>query len=525
MTRRRKIILAAGIFLALAGASAWLTMHRGPEKAVEAYKQLLRDNGEKLEISEVLPPAVPEASNGASLMEEAFKLFVPAVDDANCLPPAMQMIAAGKALTGASQPYWPGEQPDSSNGWENARAMVDASSPAFESLAQAATFPVIDFHPDYYTAIFSADMRRQYLLIRAARRLSAAAVCDLHDGNGAEAVTNISVLLALVQELRNGRLGMVQSTRMGMAGVALNTTWEALQSTNVPAAELAKLQARWGQLDFIGSEECAVEMERAMAGRLIQTLRTSKPEFARIMGVPAGGPALSFTSTGDWLEDVSGVAKEGWEGSKTYGGMMMWQNAWSYDDELRTLQKRQIELEALRSARTNAALKAVIDWQEAQLSAITITNETSALVRLMDWGSTRWLFSEGPFHTRNSLRRFVSIEAARQMTIAAIALRRFQLAQGKLPEKLSELAPDFLPTEPMDPMDGKPLRYHPNPDGTFLMYSVGGDGVDDGGDATSFRDTSSSGFSWNWLRARDWVWPQPATAAEVKKYYEDKVVK
>jgi hypothetical protein len=30
-------------------------------------------------------------------------------------------------------------------------------------------------------------------------------------------------------------------------------------------------------------------------------------------------------------------------------------------------------------------------------------------------------------------------------------------------------------------MDGQPLRYRPNPDGTFLLYSVDLDGRDDGG--------------------------------------------
>ena len=82
-------------------------------------------------------------------------------------------------------------------------------------------------------------------------------------------------------------------------------------------------------------------MERAESERTLQTVRTSRSEFARLMGLPAGGPKLGLPRTGDWLEDIGGVAKEGWESSKTYGGMLMWQNEWSYDDELRMLQKQQ----------------------------------------------------------------------------------------------------------------------------------------------------------------------------------------
>ena len=103
---------------------------------------------------------------------------------------------------------------------------------------------------------------------------------------------------------------------------------------------------------------------------------------------------------------------------------------------------------------------------------MTIDNDTQRAGPVDGVRGTRWLFSEGPFHTRNSLSRIVSIEAGRQMAIVAIALRRFQLAQGKLPEKLSELAPDFFADRAAGP-DGcsKLLRYRPNPDGTFLMYS------------------------------------------------------
>ena len=65
-------------------------------------------------------------------------------------------------------------------------------------------------------------------------------------------------------------------------------------------------------------------------------------------------------------------------------------------------------------------------------------------------------------------------------TIAAIAIERFRLARGQLPENLSELVPQFLPTVPSDPFAGAPLRYHRIAKG-YVIYSVGADGRDDGG--------------------------------------------
>ncbi len=63
---------------------------------------------------------------------------------------------------------------------------------------------------------------------------------------------------------------------------------------------------------------------------------------------------------------------------------------------------------------------------------------------------------------------------------AALAVERFRLARGKLPEKLDELVPQFLPTVPADPFDGQSLRYHRLAKG-YVIYSVGSDGHDDGG--------------------------------------------
>jgi hypothetical protein len=63
---------------------------------------------------------------------------------------------------------------------------------------------------------------------------------------------------------------------------------------------------------------------------------------------------------------------------------------------------------------------------------------------------------------------------------AALAVERFRLAHGRLPENLNELVPQFLSTVPSDPFDGAPLRYHRLAKG-YVIYSVGSDGHDDGG--------------------------------------------
>jgi hypothetical protein len=82
---------------------------------------------------------------------------------------------------------------------------------------------------------------------------------------------------------------------------------------------------------------------------------------------------------------------------------------------------------------------------------------------------------------------------------------------------LNDLVPIFLSSVPADFMDGKPLRYKLRSDGDFLLYSVGEDGNDDGGDPTPVPPSTS----FNWLSGRDIVWPRVATPAALEEYRQN----
>jgi hypothetical protein len=196
---------------------------------------------------------------------------------------------------------------------------------------------------------------------------------------------------------------------------------------------------------------------------------------------------------------------------------VMWRSSWSYSDELRTLQGDSIILETLRAMQTNQSqfYKADYDAMTARLSSLGITNAGEAFFHALKIPD----FSDefGGFAMGNVVQRIIRTETGCLVVGTAIALKRFQLKHGKLPETLGELVPEFSRSVPIDPYDGKPLRYHPNADGTYLLYSIGEDGKDDGGDPTN---TASGSSSFYWQHGRDWVWPQPATPAEVQFFYD-----
>ncbi len=75
-----------------------------------------------------------------------------------------------------------------------------------------------------------------------------------------------------------------------------------------------------------------------------------------------------------------------------------------------------------------------------------------------------------------------------QLVLANAATRRYMLEHGSPPNSLDALVPAYLVQLPDDPFGNGPLVYRRTNDG-YLLYSVGANGVDDGGERVSMHDT------------------------------------
>jgi hypothetical protein len=62
----------------------------------------------------------------------------------------------------------------------------------------------------------------------------------------------------------------------------------------------------------------------------------------------------------------------------------------------------------------------------------------------------------------------------------ALAIERSRLPTDELPTRLEDLVPRYLAQVPIDPFDGRPIRYRRRQTG-YLLYSVGTDGQDNDG--------------------------------------------
>jgi hypothetical protein len=81
---------------------------------------------------------------------------------------------------------------------------------------------------------------------------------------------------------------------------------------------------------------------------------------------------------------------------------------------------------------------------------------------------------------RGTISDFQLSHAWLRCGIVLLAVERFRLAGQTWPESMADLVPRFLPKPVLDPYDGQPIRLQ-NMGDNLVIYSIGPDGVDDGG--------------------------------------------
>ena len=129
-----------------------------------------------------------------------------------------------------------------------------------------------------------------------------------------------------------------------------------------------------------------------------------------------------------------------------------------------------------------AALEAVdatrMSWEEVRRNEDSFARyQIGRGFNLITWATTRWQAWRSMKQAQIRHNRVVAHE---RLLAVEMALRCCRAERGQAPSRLDGLVPDYLSKVPADPFSGRPLIYHLQ--GTnWLLYSVGADGVDDGG--------------------------------------------
>jgi type II secretory pathway pseudopilin PulG len=281
----------------------------------------------------------------------------------------------------------------------------------------------------------------------AAQWLAFESIEQLHRNDLAGAQDALRAVTALARLHRNDLTLVNQMIRVAIAGLAFDATWPALQVPGWTEPQLAELQSQWQQLEFSKMLASTIEMERASVGELFDRSRTN--------GLKQTRRRLAFTSSPGW--NIKTL-------TENYVIDPLWRVAWAEQDELFYLETMQRVLEALRSAsrhkswtRLSVELTETYDRIEARFKALDSFRFTLSGMALGNW--------------RRAFENVVRLETQRSLMMAALALQRYQLRHGKLPPDLDALAPEFLAAVPVDYMNGQPLHYRAEPDGSFRLYS------------------------------------------------------
>ncbi len=499
----RRILIGLLLVLALTTGLA-VAGHYRAKLAVAAYRRELAAQGEKVTVIELMPSLPPAESNSAV----NYSLTIGPLNAIRIRAPMswMKNLPPGRALLAWREDPLPAE--DSSNIWPDVEHQFAASGAELAAAREALRKPVMLFPTDYTYA--SRSKVPEQSLNHCASNLRMAALLALRDRQPSDAWEDLRALVAFAGAYRGEPLTLSQWTRATVVNYGIITTWEMLQYGGWTEEQLAQLQAAWESVNPFDSLEPALAMTRARDPELFGSIRTSYTNFVNVSGASSGVvPQSAMTD----LADVVISPKAALQSSMNHWPRFwLWSEWWSYGEEHERLEREQAAVEAARRLSSGRPYAIVANQLQEAFAAAARRGPKESHTILQDRPQY-----DGTLD--GLIARMADVEAARRLAVAALAIERFRLARSRLPERLAELTPAFLHSPPLDPMNGQPTRYQPRADGTFLLYSVGENGRDDGGDPAIPPNTPN-----DWLKSNDIVWPSPANAEEVRAYKADTLV-
>jgi hypothetical protein len=296
------------------------------------------------------------------------------------------------------------------------------------------------------------------------------ATAELEAGRPAEAFDDLKLGFRLSDCIRDEPLLIDHLVWIATIGLNLQTIREGLARHSWSESQLAEMQ------NWLAGVDALAEYKHAMRGE--RALNTAGLDFLRRQGF-RGSPMQYFGNE----EGASAVSP----------GFSPFPSGWFYQNMLTISRMYQ-----------DYTLPAVDEHAHRVFPEVSAKGE-HAVVQLRVGPYTifaKMLLPAYERAVRGSARMQSFVDSAR----VACALERFRLANGTLPESLDVLPPHFIDRLPSDVIDGKPIRFRRQPDGRYLLYSVGWNQKDDGGEM-AWKQPKKEAID---ITKGDWVWELPA---------------
>jgi len=297
------------------------------------------------------------------------------------------------------------------------------------------------------------------------------ATAELASDQSGKAFEDLKLAFRLSDAIRDEPILVDHLVRIATLGVNLQTIREGLARHAWSEAQLTELET------YLASINLLAEYKRAMRGE--RAFSTADLDFARRQG-SRFNPAELFPP-----------------GLRPSSMVSLMPSGWFYQNMLTLSQLHQNYVLPAVDEKSHRVLPDYVQQLEAATEAL---------------GSERYhpykLFAALLFP---SLSKAIQKTARMQTYVdagqVACALERYRLANGKYPDSLAALQPAFIQRIPNDVMDGKPLRYRVTPEGGYILYSVGWNLTDDGGELAWTSDQERQVDA----TKGDWVWTNPRT--------------
>lgn len=412
----------------------------------------------------------------------------------------MTSVNSGAVIVVWKQSKWE-DLYDGEDNWPKLRALFQTNVSDLDAKCAAILSGPIRFNLDA-SAGFSMLLPHLAGMKNLGRDFTLRTMLDLHDNRPDAAWTNLLATTRLATAWEPEPIEISQLVRFALARIAFETTWQALQSDAWNDPQLARLQSEWESADYFKNLPETAAYARACAVAMCLQERSQPSGFS-----------------------MNELIREPKYTADAYLKEQRYRHSGTYEDEKALLlhfRDREMELRNATKSET---------WiQMRQLPAVTNVNQFRSTngSRLQSMMNLRALGTAYQQRGIGFVGCAAEVEAQRRVLIAAIALKRFHLREGKYPKSIAELSPSVVTQPLMDFVDGKPLRYRLMDNEHFILYSIGLDGVDNGGmsplakkdDPSAPEEYGPDSFPSLSRKAGDLLWPAPASAGEISTHKE-----
>jgi hypothetical protein len=484
--------------------------------ALKSWKRQMVATGEIFDAKRLWPPLSARSAEFSSQLAEASARLPQRLGNYRGQLSGIATEKPGRYRRGSQEPRPPLPHIGAStNTWQELDDLLQQSQAILQSLHELMKDPPSSMSYDVVKCL-EEDSPPNFVRVRiVAQNLQAAAMNDLHRGDLTAAVRDLGTLLSLVKLHEKDPTLVTFMIQMAIVGLSVDVCWDALQASGWTEPQLASLQRECLDIGRLPAQLPRTrEAERVSRIYQLNHFRSHSYQswVARYQEI--------YQSFGCKLPAADAAAPVLlW---RQYVFHPLWSFAWADQEELVYLRDVQREIVVLREAaqhrswlRLKEQMAANHQGYRAPTAAWRFYVALPFVDHLMEPVGGPGIpapaypypdFSRAYFTTMKNL-------TLHEMVITSIALKRYELRHGQLPQSLALLVPEFLAQAPHDFMDGQPLRYRVNGDGSFALYSVGEDGQDDGGDSSAAVSDKERQNESPWA-GRDWVWPRAVADAK-----------